>query len=277
MIRTDVAPLKVSWSGRTHPGRYRTDNEDAFLMLTFDSREVHRLGKDGSGLFTDVDYVFAVSDGMGGGGAGDLASRFAIDKIAEILPHSFRSSAKGLPPGFPDNLSTVFERIHNSLTYIGSGYEECRGIGATLSLLWLSPTKGYFGHVGDSRVYHLPAAGGLLQITHDDTHVGWLRRQGQINEREHRTHPRRTSLQRSLGGGFQFVDPQLGSISFERGDRFVICSDGLVDGLWDRHIEEMARAVPLDTIEQGAAEALIRAANENSGRDNTTLIVVGVQ
>ena len=110
-------------------------------------------------------------------------------------------------------------------------------MGATLSLCWFTPGWMYFGHVGDSRIYHLPREGGLAQLTHDHTHVGWLRRQGEINEREARTHPRRNALQQALGAGNQFVEPQIGAVARQPGDRFLICSDGLVDGLWDRRIE----------------------------------------
>jgi len=63
---------------------------------------------------------------------------------------------------------------------------------ATLSLCWFTPRWLYFGHIGDSRIYYLPAReNAIKQLTHDDTHVGWLLRHGQINEREARSHPRR--------------------------------------------------------------------------------------
>ena len=71
------------------------------------------------------------------------------------------------------------------------GYEEGRNMGATLSLVWCCSGWMHFGHIGDSRIYHLPKHGTLSQLTDDHTHVGWLRRAGRINEREARTHPRR--------------------------------------------------------------------------------------
>src|ERR1017187_1761950 len=87
-------------------------------------------------------------------------------------------------------------------------------------------------HVGRSRIYYLPRDGGLTQLTHDHSHVGWLRRNGQINERESRTHPRRNALQQALGAGNQFIEPHIGAVAYRLGDRFLICSDGLNDGLW---------------------------------------------
>ena len=84
---------------------------------------------------------------------------------------------------------------------------------ATLSLCWFTPGWMYFGHIGDSRIYYLSARDdGIRQLSHDDTHVGWLFRNGKINEREARNHPRRNVLQKALGGGNQFVDPQVGVV-----------------------------------------------------------------
>ena len=81
----------------------------------------------------------------------------------------------------------------------------------TLSLCWFTPGRMYFGHIGDSRIYYLPAqTGAIRQLSHDDTHVGWLLRKGKINERQARAHPRRNLLQKALGGGNQFVTPQVG-------------------------------------------------------------------
>ena len=91
-------------------------------------------------------------------------------------------------------------------------------MGATLSLGWFTPEWMYFAHLGDSRIYYLPAAGGITQVSHDHSHVGWLRRQGKINEREARTHPRRNALNQALGAGHQFIDPQVGAVGHLPGD-----------------------------------------------------------
>ena len=81
----------------------------------------------------------------------------------------------------------------------------------------------------------------IRQLTQDDTHVGWLFRNGKINEYEARTHPRRNVLQKALGGGNQFVEPQVGAVACERGDIFLLCTDGLIDGLFDHQLMEMLR------------------------------------
>ena len=262
-------PLTLNWSGMTHVGRFRKNNEDAFLGLTFDSREIHYLGKTGSGSMEKADFVFAVSDGMGGAKSGEFASRIAVEKITRLLPASFGMGAQHLEAGFSDILRELFERIHGSISDLSLYYPECHGMGATLSLCWFMPGWMCFSHIGDSRIYFLQKDGEMTQVTHDHSHVGWLRRSGKINEREARAHPGKSSLSQALGGGNQKIDPQIGRVACQPGDRFLICSDGLVDGLWDKKINEMARQ------ELCAATLVTQAVNE-SGRDNTTALLIEV-
>jgi protein phosphatase len=141
----------------------------------------------------------------------------------------------------------------------------------TLSLCWFTPGWMYFGHVGDSRIYHLPRRKNQIkQLTHDDTHIGWLFRNGKISEYEARTHPRRKLLQKALGGGNQFVDPQVGAVGYERGDVFLLCTDGLTEGLFNQQLVDNLRA------DGRSASKLVTAAVQNSGSDNTTALLVQV-
>ncbi len=268
-------PPELRWSGLTHVGRVRRNNEDAFLALTFDGHEVHYLGKAGQASLAGADFVFAVSDGMGGEKSGEFASRITIDRITRLLPRNFRLSAAGIAGGFKDILVELFSEIHNDLIEFGAA-EECAGMGATLSLAWFTPQRMYFAHIGDSRIYYLPREGGLTQLTHDHSHVGWLRRNGQINERESRTHPRRNALQQALGAGNQFIEPHVGAIDYRPGDRFLICSDGLNEGLWDRQLEELIRTPPSNLADQTPAQRLVEESVQTSGRDNTTAVVIEV-
>lgn len=263
-------PLEINWSGMTHVGRFRTNNEDAFLALNFDAHEIRYLGKTGSASMKESDYVFAVSDGMGGANSGEFASRIAVEKITRLLPPSFGMAAQHLESGFSDILRELFERIHQSISDLSRYYPECHGMGATLSLCWFMPGWMCFSHIGDSRIYYLPQEGETLQVTHDHSHVGWLRRTGKINEREARTHPGRSSLSQALGGGNQKIDPHIGRVQCRAGDRFLICSDGLVDGLWDRRLNELAR-------KHLCAETLVKEAVADSGRDNTTALIIEVK
>ena len=264
----------LRWFGWTDVGRVRKNNEDSFLGLRFDAHEVHRLGKFGEATTERHDYTFAVCDGMGGAKAGEYASQIAVDKITTLLPRAFQQSATGLNAGFSDVLTELFAQIHRALVYLGDSYEECHGMQTTMSLCWFTPGWMYFGHVGDTRIYHLPGREDKLkQLSQDDTHVGWLLRQGHLKEYEARVHPRRNVLQKALGGGNQFVDPQAGAVGCERGDFFLLCSDGLTEGIYDHHIVDILRAGQADF---NPAKALVETAVKNDGRDNTTALVVQV-
>ncbi len=262
----------VRWSGSTHPGHVRPNNEDTFLALEFDGKEIRYLGKTGEASAAKADFVFAVSDGMGGANSGEFASRITIDKITGQMPKCFRTAAPGPASGYDVILRELFSSIHQDLIKLGESYDECRGMGTTLSLCWLTPDWLYFGHIGDSRIYHLPPGGALVQLTHDHGHVGWLRRNQRLTEREARAHPMRNVLHQSLGAGHQFIEPQFGVLPCQPGDRFLLCSDGLVEGLWDRHLDEMARASDLAPL----AGQLIAAALERAGKDNITALVVEI-
>jgi serine/threonine protein phosphatase PrpC len=268
-------PLRLRWFGRTDCGHVRVNNEDSFLALQFDAQEVHYLGKIGEAITGNADYVFAVSDGMGGAMAGELASRITVDKITHLLPRSFKQSVLGLQPGFEDVFDELFEQIHRALTFVGASDEEVHGMQATLSMCWFTPGWMHFGHIGDGRIYYLPASGKeIKQVTHDDTYVGWLFRTGQINEREARNHPRRTALQKALGGGNQFVDPQVGAVAYETGDMFLLCTDGLIEGLYDSQILELLRRPDAAEVSADPARRLLDRALGAAGRDNTTALVV---
>lgn len=266
------ATTALRWSGLSDMGRFRKNNEDAFLALTFDARELHYLGKVGEGNLEMGDFVFAVSDGMGGAKSGEFASKIAVEQITKLLPKSFSLSAQRMEAGLTDVMRELFDRIHQTMTQMGRYYEECAGMGATLSLCWIMPEWIYFGHIGDSRIYFLPKNGPMVQVSHDHSYVGWMHRQGKLNEREARSHPQRHALNQALGGGQKNIEPQIGRIGWETGDRLLICSDGVVDGLWNRKIEELSRT----DAEDGALNTvnLVKQAVADSGRDNTTALLI---
>lgn len=273
--KTQPSGAALTWSGLSDRGKVRANNEDSFLGLRFDAREAQRLGKFGTSSLAEADFVFAVSDGMGGAKAGEYASQIAVDKITTRLPRSFRKLTAGSAADAAEILTPLFREIHRALAYLGDSYDECRGMETTMSLAWFTPGWAYFGHIGDSRIYHLPAGKNEIhQLTEDDTHVGWLLRTGQINEREARHHPRRHVLQKALGGGNQFVDPQIGAVPCAAGDIFLLCTDGLVEGLHDHHLAELLRAAKFTDKDSSVADQLVAESLKNSGRDNTTALVV---
>lgn len=266
----------VVWSALTDRGRIRKNNEDAFLALEMDPLEVKHLGKVGDAPFRDGDFIFAVSDGMGGQNAGEFASRIAVDKITELLPAAFRLDFQGLNRGSSDLLEQLFDAIHAEIQYLGKAYEELKGMGATLSLCWFRPEWMHFCHIGDSRIYYLPRHGGIKQLSEDHTHVGWLLRNGKISAAQARYHPARNQLSQALTAGTRTINPQVGAVGYEPGDRFVICSDGLTDGLSDNGIDHMIRDRPGGSTDLTDAELIVRESIAASGKDNTTAVVVTV-
>ena len=130
--------------------------------------------------------------------------------------------------------------------------------------------------LGDSRIYYLPCTGGLRQLTHDHSYVGWLRRKGELNERQAREHPGRNTLNQALGAGHQFIEPHIGAVGHRPGDRFLICSDGLINGLWDRQLETLLRTPPVVDPGVSPAHRLVEESVQASGRDNTTAVVIEI-
>lgn len=255
----------------SHVGRVRKNNEDAFLAMAYDANEVRYLGKIGEATFAQGDFVFAVSDGMGGANSGEFASKIAVEKITRLMPRAYKLAAQGLGSGFGDVLNEICHHVHAELTKLGKSYAECKGMGATLSLACFTPGWMHFVHVGDSRIYYMPATGGMTQVTQDHSYVGFLRRSGKLNEREARSHPAKNVLNQALGAGQQSLHPQVGAVSCHPGDRFLLCSDGVVDGLWDARLTEH---VTTPSPDQPKAFKIVERAVAESGKDNCTAIVV---
>ncbi len=274
--RQSMGPCSIQWSGITDRGRFRPNNEDHFLAMMLDTRGVRYLGRAGEASMEATDFIFAVSDGMGGARSGEFASRIAVEKITLQLPKQFSLVEERFSSYSIEILSELFCSIHSDLMQLGRSDPNCRDMGATLTLAWFRRGRVYVGHIGDSRFYHLPSGGGLRQITDDHTHVGWLRRTGKINEREHRNHPRKNVLAQCLGAGHRFLNPQIAAIDFAPGDQFVLCSDGVNEGLWDRAIEEAIRN-PKSGDHRTAAERLVQTAVAESGRDNATAVVIATR
>ncbi len=273
-VASGLSVKQLRWSGMTHPGKFRPNNEDSFLATLLDKHGIRYLGKTGEASLEDSDFIFAVSDGMGGERSGEFASRIAMEKITLHLPKQFGLNEDRFAAYSHEILLDLFVAIHNDMLRQGRYDANCRNMGATLTLAWFRRGRVYFGHIGDSRLYHLPQTGGMKQITEDHSHVGWLRRNGKLNEREARMHPRKNVLAQALGAGHQFLVPQIGVLDYAPGDQFVLCSDGVTDGLWDRGIEELVREPTAKQKDTPAANRLVLTAVSESGRDNATAVVV---
>jgi protein phosphatase len=266
------APM-LQWAARSHNGSRKQRNDDSLIAFASGVNGAETLPENGSHSLLRHDLVFAISDGMGGGNAGDVASSLILRQMTEIIPETFKAAASGI---FPDSLTHLGEAMHSIHQQINTAAHGCdvkSGMAATLALAWFTPENLYLANAGDSRIY-LSRNGVLSQLSRDHT-VAWGQwKRGEITEFQYRSHPRRAALYEVVGGGHSKVHPHLAAVSYQPGDRFLVCSDGLIDGLWERHLSDALTRCPDDPA--ATAETLLKRAIDNSGIDDTSLIVITV-
>ncbi|MCX6519908.1 MAG: Stp1/IreP family PP2C-type Ser/Thr phosphatase [Actinobacteria bacterium] len=237
----------LHWGAATHEGRVRDANEDAYVAEPM---------------------VFVVADGMGGHQAGEVASALAAGTLRDRLQGG-ATSVDVVVAAVVEANAAIFQTAHINAAQ--------RGMGTTLTAIAVLPAgdgrpdQFAIVNVGDSRVY-LARSGELTRATVDHSYVQELLATGHINEAEARAHPRRNIVTRALG-----IEPTVRVDSWlmplVRADRFVLCSDGLVDEVDD---EEIHRIILANAQPQACADALVATAVANGGRDNVTVIVVDV-
>jgi protein phosphatase len=244
-----VVPLEVA--ARTHIGRVRRRNEDAFLTLP-------------------VQGVIAVADGMGGHSAGELASRVAVDAATGVLMDAQRlDRADDL-----ENLAAVRKALQfANREVIRASEEEAgrKGMGTTLVVAMFRDERIFYAHAGDSRLYRM-RGGRLRQLTRDHSLIRQLvdQRVFASLEEARAAGVGDNVLVRSLGMEAR-VEPDVGDEPLRQGDLFLFCTDGLAGKVPDSAIETILAEdrASLD----GAAEALIEAALQAGGPDNVTVVL----
>jgi protein phosphatase len=240
-----VAP---SWSldvgSHTEVGHVRDHNEDA--------------------LRVDQDIqLFSVADGMGGHNAGERASILAIEELFDFV--AYRSD----PASAVETMRAAFRTANEAIFRESLEYADRRGMGTTMTAVWLSEPTYWIGHVGDSRAW-LIRDGVCRQLTDDHSVMGEQLRQGLITPEQALTHPLRNVLTRSLGSMPSVeVDVLQGEAAI--GDTFVIGSDGMTRALDEAKI---AQRVATTANAQDAAADLVRYACEEDGTDNVSVVVV---
>jgi len=236
----------LAWGAATDTGRVRTENEDAFVALPM---------------------VYGVADGMGGHAAGEIASAIAAGTLRDRLGAGAESVDVVVAAVVEAN-AAIFQGAHSNAAQ--------RGMGTTLTAMVVvvdgtGQRRLAMVNVGDSRTYVM-RSGRLRRVTIDHSYVQELVSTGHITEAEARGHPRRNIVTRALG-----IEPNVRVdtwvLPFVQGDRYVLCSDGLVDEVDDA---EILRLLLANTTPQNAADALVASANEHGGRDNVTVVVVDV-
>ncbi|MEM9478547.1 MAG: protein phosphatase 2C domain-containing protein [Verrucomicrobiota bacterium] len=264
------AAPEVTWAAQSISGKRKDDNDDSVLVFSCESGEPEIYGLDGTFLLGEESLVLVISDGMGGCDAGDIASRTVAEELAEFLPRTQTSNL----PSPPDHyylscLSEIVENVHTKLNAAAAHETNPANLAATLTLCWLSQHKIHVAHIGDSRLYRF-RDDQLSQLTKDHTFAWSAFQRGEINEYQFRNHPRRNVVYRILGGGHQSVTAQLFSNTFHRGDRYVLMTDGVVDGLKDAKIQQAFQ----DSNEAtGLLEQLVPPAFGAAGEDDTSAIV----
>lgn len=259
------------WSYRSHSGSRKPRNDDSVVVFASGPGGAESLPESGSRNLSECDLVFAVSDGMGGGNAGDLASSLLLQKMSEMIPETFRAAAAGFFPDSLEHLGATLRSVHEQINDAATSCEERKGMSTTLALAWFTPENLYLANVGDSRIY-LSRNGELTQLSRDHT-LAWDQwKRGLIGEMQYRNHPRRSALYEVIGGGHPRMRPHLAAVSYQPGDRFLICSDGLIDGLTEQHISNALAADHCDTI--STLERLLERSLRSAGTDDTTLIVI---
>jgi protein phosphatase len=206
--------------------------------------------------------LLAVADGMGGHAGGEVASKIVIGSVEELDEDRPMADLIGA-------LRRRIDEASAALTHAVEQDPALRGMGTTLTAIRFAGSRIALVHVGDSRAYLL-RNGQLSQITHDDTYVQSLVDAGKLTAEEASHHPRRSMILRALDGSE--VDPDISIREARKGDRYLLCSDGLSDVVTaPTLLEALSAGTP-----QACADRLIELALRGGGPDNVTCIVADV-
>jgi protein phosphatase len=240
-------PVGVRMGGATHTGLVRSRNEDAFALLP----------EHGAAI---------VADGMGGRQGGAEAAAFAVDTLRA---HVLAAAPHGPPSAevLEHAVLAANARIHGA----AANEPDLWGMGTTIAGVWAHGSRACIAHVGDTRIYLL-RAGTLERLTEDHTLAADYVRKGIFTPDQASRARQRNSLTRALG-----LHPEVAVetrvIALRRGDRLLVCSDGLTSELGD---EDVGRVLGSEQAPGATAEALIRQALRGGGRDNVTAVVLDI-
>lgn len=236
-------------------GCERDNNEDSCSYWESPSDEQHqRKGR-----------LAIVADGMGGHEGGKEASRIAVESIEEAYTSGSEDDPQSL-------LVSGFKVAEQRILEYASANPKLQGMGTTATAVAIFPTRLYYAHVGDSRLY-LVRAGMVSRLTRDHSYVGRLVESGVITPEEADGHPQRHILTAALGAGTA-TSPDIpdAAISLDPGNILVLCTDGLWSVVGD---EEIQQAVA-DRVPAEACSALVELARQRGGPDNITVQVLRV-
>lgn len=236
--RAECPVSGFSIASRTDVGRVRKSNQDALII--------------GEG-------IAGVADGMGGHNGGEIASGETRDGILREL--------QGKTPD-RQVLEEAVKKVNLEVWERQEKDAALTGMGTTLTLLWPGEKEMLIAQVGDSRAY-LIRDGKMRQVTEDHSLVGDMVRRGVLTEEQAACHPMRNYITRAVGTE-DAIEVDLYCEERKKGDRWLICSDGLYSQITKTALEEAAQTEDPET----AADRLLQAALEGGGKDNITLILM---
>ncbi|HEY6039839.1 MAG TPA: protein phosphatase 2C domain-containing protein [Kofleriaceae bacterium] len=243
-------------AGRTDVGLKRQQNEDAFAIVD--------LGDPQRALTGELDVsgrrvLLAVSDGMGGHQAGEVASAIVIATLIKSLTAHATES--------PDHALELAIRDANQAVRAAAEAQDKQGMGATLTAVMIDGEDAWIAEVGDSRAYLL-RKGQLRQLTRDQSFVQLLVDAGAITIEEAKTSPRKNVILQAIGTA-PALTAAIGRLLLRRGDRLLVCCDGLSNELSDAELT----ALLAEPDPAAASEHAIAQANAHGGNDNITAII----
>lgn len=276
-FRTVLARRSViRYGARTHRGKVRENNEDAFLVARMaKSMEVCKssLSDSGSRLFSEEEgYLLVVADGMGGAAAGEHASALAVETVEDFALNTlkwFLHLGGSEEHTLFSELRAVIEKADRAVIDRARSDPRLYGMGTTLTLAFSVGADLFIVHAGDTRAY-LFHDGSLQKLTNDHTLVQLLMDHGALSPDEAKTHKRRNVVTNVIGGPSEGVHAEIHKVGLDDGDVLLLCSDGLSEPVNDDAIAQVLAEI----IDPDAAAArLVDLALEAGGPDNITAVV----
>lgn len=269
---TQLPTINLTLFAQTDIGLARSGNEDNFLIIDLSTgRSWTAMEEEPSDLVTcEQGYygsLLAVSDGMGGALAGEVASRMAVETVRDRMLQLQAHSVHGQIP-FPERLRLAIEQANDLIHSESQSNPLHKGLGATFTAVATIGGNAYFGQVGDSRAY-LIRRGAIHRITKDQSLVQQLIDAGQITEEEAETHSYRNVILQALGA-HATVNVEVNTVLLCQNDTLVICSDGLSGKIYE---DEIVRIVEDAENFQTACQQMVYLANSRGGEDNITVVI----
>lgn len=219
---------------------------------------------------------FIVADGMGGHAAGEVASAMAVETVRKTLEdaHSEVEEFKKAPTdtgrrALVQLLQSAVLQAHQAVYQRGQTEQDKQGMGTTLDVVLVAGAEAFVAHVGDSRTY-LVRDGRSSQITTDHTVAEVLVIEGKLTIEEAQVSPLRTILVNAIGVSAD-VGVEMAHVTLKRGDRILLCSDGLHD--YFPVEEEIAQRISAEKPGEALAE-MVELAKTRGGHDNITGVAV---